>query len=223
MAGILLGPSLLNITSLPFVTNPTELNSFLRELGELGVLLLMFLAGMELHLVEMVKNIRMSVRIATLGVLLSFVLVGIVTYFATQGPNQAVFLGLALAATSISISAQTLLELKVLSGRVGLALLGAAVVDDILVLVLFSIVTAVFDGKNGWMSIGELVLRLTGFLALALGFGWFILPRLTRWVTKHLPGYGCGHVCAGDPFGYSAFWLSGSGDYPPSSALSWQA
>jgi Kef-type K+ transport system membrane component KefB len=190
IAGILLGPSLLNITSLPFVTNPTELNHFLRELGELGVLLLMFLAGMQLHLAEMVRNIRMSLRIAILGVMLSFVLVGVVTYIATQGVIQAVFLGLALAATSISISAQTLLELKILGGRVGLALLGAAVVDDILVLALFSIFMAVFDGKNGWASIGELLLRLAAFLVLALGFGWFVLPRLTRWVAKHLPEYG---------------------------------
>ena len=190
LAGILLGPSLLGITSLPFVTNSGEINNFLRELGELGVLLLMFLAGMELHLAELIKKFRMSVRIAILGVLLSFVFVGVVTYTATQGAIQAVFIGLALAATSISISAQTLLELKVLSGRVGLALLGAAVVDDILVLTLFSIVTAIYDGKNSWVSIGELILRLSAFLVLSLGIGWFILPRLTRWVTRNLPGYG---------------------------------
>ncbi len=79
----------------------------------------MFLAGMELHLAELIKKFRMLVRIAILGVLLSFVFVGVVlTYTATQGAIQAVFIGLALAATGISISAQTLLELKVLSGRV---------------------------------------------------------------------------------------------------------
>jgi Kef-type K+ transport system membrane component KefB len=190
LAGILLGPTVLGITGLPFVTNPKELSSFIQELGELGVLLLMFLAGMELHLTELLKNFRVSLRIALLGVTFSFLLVGLVTYAATQGWTQAVFIGLALAATSISISAQTLLELKALGGKVGLALLGSAVVDDILVLALFSVVMAISGGKNGWASIGELLVRLAVFLVIAIVIGGMILPRLTRWITRHLPGYG---------------------------------
>src|SRR5512136_2145951 len=94
LAGILLGPTVLGITGLPFVTNPKELSSFIQELGELGVLLLMFLAGMELHLSELLKNFRVSLRIALLGVSLSFLLVGLVTYAVTQGLTQAVFIGL---------------------------------------------------------------------------------------------------------------------------------
>jgi Kef-type K+ transport system membrane component KefB len=211
LAGILLGPSLLNITGLTIITNPQELNSFIRELGELGVLLLMFLAGMELHLTELVKNFRVSVRIALLGVMLSFLLVGFVTYAATGGMSQAIFIGLALSATSISISAQTLLELKVLKGRVGLALLGSAVVDDILVLAMFSIVTAISDGKNGWVSIGELLVRLAAFLVIALAIGRWILPRLTRWVTRRLPGYGAVTYALVVllVFGVLAEWLGG--------------
>jgi Kef-type K+ transport system membrane component KefB len=183
LAGILLGPSILNITRLPFITDSQQLEEFIRDLGELGVLLLMFLAGLELHFSDMLKNARVSARIAILGVILSVVLTGLVGVFSGLGLTQAFFLGLALAATSISISAQTLMELKVLRSKIGFGLLGAAVLDDILVLILFSIFVAVYGGSNGWQSAGELILRVVVFLFLSLGFGLFLLPKVSRWIT----------------------------------------
>lgn len=183
LAGILLGPSILNITHLPFITDSQQLEEFIRDLGELGVLLLMFLAGLELHFSDMLKNARVSARIAIMGVILSVVLTGLVGVFSGVGLTQAFFLGLALAATSISISAQTLMELKVLRSKIGFGLLGAAVLDDILVLILFSIFVAVYGGSNGWQSAGELILRVVIFLFLSLGFGLFLLPKVSRWIT----------------------------------------
>jgi Kef-type K+ transport system membrane component KefB len=183
LAGILLGPSILNITHLPFISDSLQLEEIIRDLGELGVLLLMFLAGLELHFSDMLKNARVSARIAILGVVFSLVLAGFMGILAGLGLTQAFFLGLALAATSISISAQTLMELKVLRSKIGFGLLGAAVLDDILVLILFSIFVAVYGGGNGWQSTGELVVRVLVFLSLSLGFGLFLLPKVSRWVA----------------------------------------
>jgi len=183
LAGILLGPSILNITHLPFISDSQQLEEFIRDFGELGVLLLMFLAGLELHFSDMLKNARVSARIAILGVVFSILLAGLLGVLSGLGLTQAFFLGLALAATSISISAQTLMELKMLRSKIGFGLLGAAVLDDILVLVLFSIFVAVYGGGNGWQSAGELIVRVVVFLCLSLGFGLFLLPKVSRWIA----------------------------------------
>jgi Kef-type K+ transport system membrane component KefB len=190
VAGILLGPSILNITHFPFIHQPLQLEVTLRNLGEMGVLLLMFLAGLELHVTDLVKNIRTSSRIAVFGVIFSIFLVGLIGNFAGMALTQSGFLGLCLAATSISITAQTLMELKVLRTRVGFALLGAAVLDDILVLLFFSVFIAIYGGGNGLQSVGELILRVVVFLVVSLGFGLFILPRFARLVARFQVNYG---------------------------------
>jgi Kef-type K+ transport system membrane component KefB len=135
LVGVLLGPSLLDITHLGFVTN-THLGDVIYEFGEIGVLLLMFLAGLELHIKDLTKNTRAALFAGVLGVVVP---VGSGLLFGEwlgYDFNHALFLGLTLGATSVSISAQVLIELKVLRSKVGLGLLGAAVFDDILVILL---------------------------------------------------------------------------------------
>jgi Kef-type K+ transport system membrane component KefB len=102
---------------------------------------------------------------------------------------HALFLGLTLGATSVSISAQTLMELGVLRSRVGLGLLGAAVFDDIIIILLLSIFTAVIDASGGAASGGGLailwiILRMIGFFLISVAFGLYILPRLVRMVSR---------------------------------------
>jgi hypothetical protein len=98
--------------------------------------------------------------------------------------QTAVLVGLILAATSVSISAQTLMELKALRSRVGFGLLGAAVFDDILVILLLSAFIAVLEGASGWMALGSVFLRMVVFLAAASAFGLWILPRLALRVSR---------------------------------------
>jgi Kef-type K+ transport system membrane component KefB len=103
--------------------------------------------------------------------------------FSTQ---KAIFLGLALGATSVSISAQTLMELNVLRTRVGLALLGSAVFDDVLVILFFSTFLALTGGNQGLGAVGLLFVRMLIFLGLSVLIGLKVIPLLVRRVS-HLP------------------------------------
>jgi Kef-type K+ transport system membrane component KefB len=97
---------------------------------------------------------------------------------------QAIFLGLTMGATSVSISAQTLMEMKVLRTRVGLSLLGAAVFDDILVILLLSIFLALGTGAGSVASVLWVITRMALFLALSMAFGFYLLPRIARRVSR---------------------------------------
>jgi Kef-type K+ transport system membrane component KefB len=184
LVGVLLGPSLINILGLSFI-NSTTLGTTISELSELGVLFLMFIAGLELHLGELTKNRKVSLLASICGLLLTIGLGWGVGRLFKMTDVAALFLGLALAATSVSISARTLMELGVLRSRVGLSLLGAAVVDDILSIVAFSIFLAVQSGNGGVASLLWIIARMLIFLSIATAFGLWVLPRLARWV-EHL-------------------------------------
>ena len=183
LVGILLGPTLLDLTHLPFVTN-AHLTEVLIELGELGVLLLMFIAGLELHLSELARNTRVSALAGVLGVVLPVSLGWGSGALFGFSPNNAMFLGMVLGATSVSISAQTLIELKVLRTRVGLGLLGAAVFDDILVILLLSVVLATLSGGGGLGSVVLIFVKIAVFLGLSAAFGIWVLPWLSRKVAN---------------------------------------
>lgn len=183
LAGIILGPSLLDILHLPFINSHT-LAETIHVLGEIGVLLLMFIAGLELHFKELTRDIKVSAFAGTLGVLLPVgVGWGVGVLFGLDGPSSF-FLGLALGATSVSISAQTLMELKMLRSRVGLGLLGAAVFDDILVILLLSGFLAIIGGSANVTVLLLVLGRMIAFLGLSVAFGLWVLPRMVKLVAR---------------------------------------
>lgn len=183
--GLILGPSFLDIYHLP-VFSEHLLPEMIAQMGEIGVLLLMFVAGLELHLSELARAGRVSVSAGILGVVIPVFSGFSVGRMFGFDVNQAIFLGLTLGATSVSISAQTLMELNVLRSRVGLGLLGAAVFDDILVILFVSGFLALVGGGQGIIAIGLLFLRMILFLGISAGFGLWILPRIVRKIS-HLP------------------------------------
>ena len=184
LVGILLGPSVVDLLNLPFID--PHLADTIGELGELGVLLLMFIAGLELHLDELTRNTRVAAYGGALGVFIPTVLGwGTGRLFGMEN-DTAIFLGLVLGATSVSISAQTLMELRVLRSRVGLSLLGAAVFDDILVILFLSIFLAIGSGAGSFIGVLWILVRMIAFLALSVAFGLWVLPWLVRRIT-HLP------------------------------------
>src|SRR5512137_3039348 len=166
LIGVLLGPSLVDILHLPFINN-ASLGTTISELSELGVLLLMFLAGLELHLHELASHRKVSLLASIGGLLLSISMGWGAGRLFGMSNTAALLLGLALGATSVSISARTLMEMNILRSRVGLSLLGAAVVDDILSIFAFSIFLAVTTGSGGFWGLLWLAARMVLFLALA--------------------------------------------------------
>ena len=183
LVGVLLGPSLVNITQLSFITS-THIPDFISELGEIGVLLLMFLAGLELSIKDLAKNTRVAATAGILGVLFPVGMGLLFGELTGMDFNHGMFLGLTLGATSVSISAQVLIELKKIQSKVGLALLGSAVFDDVLVILLLSIFLAFLSGGSG---VGQVLLvfgKMVSFLVISAAFGIWVLPRLSRWSSK---------------------------------------
>lgn len=185
LAGLILGPSLINMLHWPVFQDPA-LEEIIDHLAEIGVLLLMFVAGLELHLDELAKNSKVSALAGVLGVLAPIGLGMLVTSSFGYSSDQSWFVGIVLGATSVSISAQTLIELKALRSRVGLGLLGAAVFDDVLVILLLSTFLALASGEQGLGAVLLLLVRMVAFLALSVLFGLKALPMIVRKVA-HLP------------------------------------
>jgi Kef-type K+ transport system membrane component KefB len=163
-----------------------HLSETISHLAELGVLLLLFIAGLDLHLTDLVKSGKSSVLAGSLGFALTLGLGYILGLGASFKAQQALFLGLMLAPTSIGISAQTLLELKVLRTKVGITLLGAAAIDDTLGVLGISVYIALILGgaTNGLTSVLVILLKMTLYLIVASIFGFWVLPKLAEIVEK---------------------------------------
>ena len=186
MAGLVLGPTVLNFLHWEaFTVNHME--ETFTFLAELGALLLLFIAGLELHISDLRKSGPAAIFAGFLGFLVPLGLGFLAAILMNFDPQQSLFIGLLLAPTSVSISAQTLIELKVLRSRVGASLLGAAVIDDTLVVLGISIFLAVLGGTgaeeiSAGGSIVLLVGRMAIYLVAAIFVGWKILPRMAKWV-----------------------------------------
>lgn len=184
LIGIVLGPTLLDMIHWPLLGSG-HLEEVFHLLAHLGVLLLMFLAGLEVDLETMFQTGRPAVLAGVLGVITPVILGGLAVLPFGFGWQQALGIGLVLSATSVSISAQTLMELEVLRSRVGMALLGAAVVDDTLAILFLSLFAALAVGGGGGVLVVVWVLfKMIAFLGLAAALGAWLIPRLAAMVDR---------------------------------------
>jgi len=196
LVGLLLGPTVLNILDSSVFAPPVaagapraSLEVVIRDLSEIGVLLLMFVAGLETDLLEMRRVGHVAFWSAFGGVVLP--LAGGAAVAAAFGFPlywQGIFIGTILTATSVSISAQTLLEIGALRSREGATILGAAVIDDVMGIVLLSVVVAFAKASAsgvGVAEVGLVALRIAIYFGLALLAGR-TLPRVLAW-AKRLP------------------------------------
>lgn len=170
-----LGKILVGIVIGPACFGWIQDTDILRTFAEIGVLLLMFLAGLETNLKEMNQNLKAALLVAIGGIIVPIVggyAVGPVFGLSTA---ESVFMGLLLSATSVSISVQTLKELGWLKSREGSTLLAAAVLDDILVVILLAIAMSFFVGQNISVSvvIGK---KIVFFIVLFIAAKWLVKP-----------------------------------------------
>ena len=162
LAGVILGPGILGIIT------PTD---FISDTAEVGVIVLMFCAGMETDVQELKKSGKSALIIALIGVLVP--LVGgyaVAAFFNRPGMLESdascslflqnVFIGVILTATSVSITVETLKELGKLKTRSGNAILGAAVIDDILGIIALTLITSMADES---VKISIVLLKIIGF------------------------------------------------------------
>ena len=171
LAGLVMGPAMLDILQ------ETEL---LDQLAELGVIALMFNAGLETDLGELKKAGRSAFIIALVGVLVPLAGGFFLTGFFNQGPDtllQNFFIGVVLTATSVSITVETLKEIGKLSTRSGNAILGAAIIDDVLGIVALTIITSLAGtGANVFL----VLLKIAAFFAVSVVV-WIIFHRAVEW------------------------------------------
>ncbi len=188
LVGVLLGPTALNMLgSSALGLQEAHLDETISHLAELGVLLLMFKVGLEVHVGELAKVGLVGALAGILGAVLPvLVTIPLVMLFHFTW-EPALFAGVTLAATSVSISAQVLLELGLLKTKEGNALLATALIDDVVAILLVSLTIAI-TGPQGEAEAGTLVIiivRMFVYLIVAFLISWFALPRLMNWIHNH--------------------------------------
>lgn len=163
LAGLILGPACFG------VLKETE---FIKQVSEIGVIVLMFCAGLETDIKELKKTGKSSFIIALLGVIVPLLAGwGVATIFnknsdlPTSITLQNIFIGIILTATSVSITVETLKEMGRLSSKSGNAILGAALIDDILGIIALTIVTSCADKS---VNIGLVMLKIVLFFVFAI-------------------------------------------------------
>lgn len=178
LAGILLGPALLNIL------HETD---FIHSLAELGVIILMFTAGLEADVKELKKTGKAATIIAILGVFIPLIGGFLVakafnTGTGTKALMENIFMGVILTATSVSITVETLKELGKLSTKAGNTILGAALIDDILGIIILAVVTSLSDATvNVYIVLGKIV----AFFVISIIVGIILKKLFLKWIGRH--------------------------------------
>ncbi|MDD7794316.1 cation:proton antiporter [Clostridium sp. 'White wine YQ'] len=182
IAGVILGPVVLNFV---------QYDNNIKLLSNLGVIMLMFLAGLETNVEEFKKAGFSSFIIAVAGIMLPLVLGTLGAYMFFDNFWENIFVGVILTATSVSISVETLKELGKLNTRSGINILGAAVIDDVLGLILISIVLAVAQtssssvGVSGILPILYVLIKIIVFCTISI-IGVVYLPKYINKLADYM-------------------------------------
>jgi monovalent cation:proton antiporter-2 (CPA2) family protein len=169
LIGIVIGPAMLGWVQ------ETEM---LTQMSQIGVLLLMFIAGLETDLEELNKSRNSSVAVAVGGIIFPFALGGAAAYAFGMSFETSIFIGLLLSATSVSISVQALRDLGQSGSKESTTMLGAAIVDDVLVVIALAFAMT-FLGA-GDVNLGEVVLKKFIFFVGIFFVGWKVVPHVLR-------------------------------------------
>ncbi len=180
IAGLIIGPSLLGLV---------QQTDFLTRMAEVGVVLLMFSAGLETNLKDLLKTGPVAFLIACAGVFVPL-LGGTLLYMGMYGAAPwgsekfytAVFIGVIMTATSVSITVEALKELGKLKGKVGTTILSAAIIDDVLGII---VLTFVVGFKSPDSNPGKVVLSTVLFFAMALVVGIILFQVFKRLDDKY--------------------------------------
>lgn len=175
LAGVLLGPSLLALVQ------PSALT---QGLAEIGAIFLLFTVGLETRPRDLLQVGRIAALVACVGVVVPFVLGFLYMRVIERSTVESVFVGAALVATSVGITARVLADAGVLSTRVARVILGAAVADDILGMIVLAIVSSLSEGQVNYISLAIVTVEAVGFSLLIIFFGSHVVGRFRPAVAK---------------------------------------
>lgn len=177
VAGIILGPSLLNMVQPSFST---------RIVSTIGIMLLLFLAGLEIDIEMMKKTGTAALLIAIFGVVTPMLLGTLAFNGLGESLHSSVFIGAILTATSIGLTLRTLMDIGRFRTREGTAIVTAAVIDDIVGIFILTVLISVEVGKEQFNAV--YILRLfglvTAFFVLSMVIGYFTAKYITRFISK---------------------------------------
>lgn len=184
IAGLLIGPSLLGVV---------QLSDTISVFAEIGVILLMFSTGLGTNLKQLMKAGPIATLVACVGVFVPLV-GGTLLYGAFYGLGaigspefyKALFIGTIMTATSVSITVATLQELGQLKGFLGTTIVSAAVIDDVIGIVVLTCVLGAGSGEEGGTSIGQVLINTVLFFVVAVIVG-FVLYKVMTWLDNRNP------------------------------------
>ena len=192
IAGLLIGPALFRGTGFPGLIHPTEIEmDVLKSFSQIGVVFILFSSGLETDFREMKRSGAAATCIALAGVFIPIVfgtfaalmfMGGLSTVQDHEKLMNALFIGCILSATSVGITVETLRELGKLKTKIGTTVLSAAIIDDVIGIVVLSIIT----GLGGEGSIGVTMLRVAGFFVFTVVVG-YLLRRAFRLLVRVYP------------------------------------
>ncbi|MCQ2575981.1 MAG: cation:proton antiporter [Treponema sp.] len=167
-------------------------NKFISELAEIGVILIMFSAGLSTNLKSLIKSGGKATAIACAGVFVPLIFGTIMSLFffgfdgfGTQNFYKAMFIGTILTATSVSISVAVLKEFGKIKTDVGQTIVSAAIIDDVIGIIVLTIVLGVSSGDGGWKEYLMIIVKTILFFVCAIAIG-FAIYKLFQWYdTKH--------------------------------------
>ena len=181
LAGIVIGPAMLNWV---------QPSGLIKSFSDIGVVLLMFLAGLESDLAILKKLWKPSFLVATFGMVVPIVIAYLTGIAFKFSQTESLFLGITFAATSVSISVAVLQEMKKLETKEGMTILGAAVVDDLLSVILLSVVSSVTgthtDSANANLGLGLTLLLQLVYLVVLLAASIWLFPRMLKLSERFL-------------------------------------
>jgi Kef-type K+ transport system membrane component KefB len=189
LAGVLLGPSVLNIWQMHWLATTPEggvsVAGVFKVMAQVGVVVLMFVAGLETDIQMAKRALKPAFWAASGGVVLPMAGGYLLSRWFGFDWQQALFIGTILTATSVTITAQTLMNLSQIRSRAGSTILGAAVIDDVMGLIVLSLVIAVSShseagGASRWSA---LIMPVT-YMSVCLVAMFTAGPFLTRWLMK---------------------------------------
>ena len=182
VAGVIIGPSVLSLVGG---------DETLKVLGELGVILLLLGVGMEMDLGELGAVGRASMSVAVVGVAIPMLGGYFVATAMGYDSNQALFMGAALSATSVGITARVFSDLRALATIEARTVLGAAVADDVLGLVILTVVVRlVSEGSVSVVDVAVIVAVAVGFLVVTAVLGSKLAPGLFQFLDRHAKSAG---------------------------------